>query len=179
MWRALLIGLACIVLSASADAVDICYNYGCAATASVELDPDVLGSARRLLLRAHDAAEERQAISLVLGLFEIFAGEQTPTSADKGGNANDEGINGRMDCIDESTNATRYLYLLESRGWLKHHAVLEPVQRSPLWINVHWAARIAEKESGREFAVDTWFFDNGRPAAIFRLNDWLDGAHPL
>lgn len=179
MRRWLMIGLACFGLPANADEVEICYNYGCAVSATVELDQDVLGAARRLLLRAHDAAGERQAISLTLGLFEIFAGEQTPTWADKGDNVNDDGVDGRMDCIDESTNATRYLFLLESRGWLRHHDVLEPVQRSPLWINVHWAARIAEKGTRQEFAVDSWFFDNGRPAAIFRLNDWLDGAHPL
>ncbi len=178
MGKGVSILLACLSLTAQADEVGICYNYGCAVRARIEIDDSALRSARQLLSRADDAAGERAAISRVIGLFETVAGQQTPTWADKGGNVNDDGVNGRMDCIDESTNATTYLRLLESHGWLRHHRVLEPVKRAPYWINVHWAAHIAEKQTGREFAVDSWFFDNGRPAAIFRLDDWLDGAHP-
>lgn len=165
-------------LTSRADEVGICYNYHCAVTAAVELDTDVLSAARRLLLRATDAEGERGAISLIIGLFEIAAGQQTPTWADKGGNVDDDGVDGRMDCIDESANATAYLRLLEGKGWLKRHRVLERVRRAPFLVNDHWAARIAENETGREFAVDSWFFDNGRPAAIFRLEDWLAGAKP-
>lgn len=168
----------CLGLTAQADEVGICYNYGCAASARVELDEDVLHAARRLLLRAGDEAAEREAISLAIGLFEIFAGRQTPTWADKGRNVNDDGVDGRMDCLDESANATAYLRLLESKGWLRYHRVLEPVKRAPLWFNDHWAARIAEKQTGREFAVDSWFFDNGRPAFVAPLEAWRNGAEP-
>ena len=68
--------------------------------------------------------------------------------------------------------------LLEGRSWLKRHRVLEPVKRAPLPVNIHWAARIVEKESGREFAVDSWFFDNGLPAFVVPLDEWLAGAEP-
>ena len=161
-----------------ADEVSICYNYDCAVTAKVNLRVNELNAARRLLLRATDAAEEREAISRVIGLLEVAAGQQTPTWADKGRNVNDDGVEGRMDCIDESANATAYLHLLEGRGWLKYHLVLEPVKRAPLLVNHHWAARIVEKNTDREFAVDSWFFDNGRPAFVAPLDEWLDGAEP-
>lgn len=170
--------LLCLCAAAQADEVEICYNYSCAVTARVSLRANELRSARRLLLRADDAEEERQAIALVLGLFETVAGQQTPTWADKGGNINDDAVNGRMDCIDESTNVTTYLRLLESRGWLRYHRVLEPVKRAPMLVNVHWAGRIAEKGNGREFAVDSWFFDNGQPAFVAPLDEWLSGARP-
>jgi hypothetical protein len=137
-----------------------------------------LHQVRALFHRLPDAAAERAAIASAIGMFETFAGQQTPTWADKGGNENDDGVNGRMDCIDHSTNTTTYLRLLESEGWLKYHRVLDPVKRAPLLVNIHWAARIAEKRSGREYVVDSWFFDNGHPAAIFPLEDWLDGAKP-
>lgn len=174
----LILVLLCSGLAAQADEVRICYNYDCAVTARVDLRAYQLRAARRLLLRATDAVEEREAISLVIGLFEVVAGRQTPTWADKGRNADDDGVDGRMDCIDESANATRYLNLLESKGWLKFHHVLESVKRAPLLVNDHWAARIAEKKTGREFAVDSWFFDNGQPAFVVPLDEWLAGAEP-
>ena len=176
--RRLFMSMLCLSLTAQADEVSICYNYDCAVTARVNLRGYELRAARRLLLRAADAAGEREAISLAMALFEISAGRQTPTWADKGRNADDDGVDGRMDCIDESANATSYLRLLESRGWLKHHLVLEPVKRAPLVVNDHWAARVAEKKTGRAFAVDSWFFDNGRPAFVAPLDEWLAGAEP-
>lgn len=174
----LILSLLCSGLSVQADEVSICYNYDCAVTAKVDLEVDELSAARRLLLRAADATEEREAISRAIGMFEFSAGQQTPTWIDKGRNVNDDGVDGRMDCVDESANATAYLHLLEDRGWLKYHHVLEPVKRAPLLVNVHWAARIVEKESGQEFAVDSWFFDNGQPAFVVPLDEWLAGAEP-
>ncbi|WP_059418471.1 hypothetical protein [Sulfuricella sp. T08] len=168
----------CFGLAAQADEVSICYNYDCAATARVNLRAYQLLAARRLLLRATDAVEERKAISLVIGLFEVAAGRQTPTWADKGRNVNDDGVDGRMDCIDEAANANSYLRLLESKDWLKYHRVLEPVKRAPLLVNDHWAARIVEQMTGQEFAVDSWFFDNGQPAFVVPLDEWLAGAEP-
>lgn len=175
-WLTLL--LLCSGLAAQADEVSICYNYDCAVTARVNLRVNELHAARRLLLQATDAVEEREAISLVIGLFEVAAGLQTPTWADKGRNVNDDGVDGRMDCIDESANATSYLRLLESKGWLKSHLVLEPLKRAPRLLDDHWAARIAEKETGREFAVDSWFLDNGQPAFVVPLEEWRNGAEP-
>ena len=176
--RWLFMSALCLSLTAQAAEVSICYNYDCAVTARVNLRWYELRAARRLLLRAADAAEEREAISLAIALFEVAAGRQTPTWADKGGNADDDGVDGRMDCIDESANATVYLRLLESKGWLSHHFVLEPVRRAPLLVNDHWAARIVEKNTGREFAVDSWFFDNGEPAFVAPLDEWRRGAEP-
>ncbi len=176
MWLAL--AILCFGLSAQADEISICYNYGCAVTAKVNLRANELRAARSLLLRATDASEEREAVSRVIGLFEVAAGQQTPTWADKGGNVNDNGVDGRMDCIDESTNTTNYLRLLESKGWLKYHRVLDPVKRAPLLVNDHWTARIVEKKTGQEFAVDSWFFDNGHPAFVVPLDEWRNGAEP-
>jgi hypothetical protein len=174
----LFILILCLSQAAPADEVSICYNYDCAVTAKVNLWGNERRAARRLLLRATDAVEEREAISLTIALFELSAGRQTPTWADKGRNANDDSVDGRMDCIDESTNATTYLRLLESKGWLKFHRVLDQVKRAPLLVNNHWAARIVEKNTDQEFAVDSWFFDNGQPAFVVPLDEWLGGAEP-
>ena len=176
--RLLALVLVGLTLTARADDVTICYNYGCAKQAVVTLRGAQLHEIRVLFHRLDSPAAEREAIAVAIGQFETFAGQQTPTSADKGGNENDDGVDGRMDCIDHSANTTAYLRLLESRGWLKYHRVLESVKRAPFVVNVHWGARIAEKESGKEYVVDSWFFDNGHPAAIFPLEDWMSGARP-
>jgi hypothetical protein len=92
-----------------------------------------------------------------------------------------------MDCIDHATTATRLLRLMERRGLLRFHRVAEPVRRHRFLIFQHDAARIEEIESGDAkdadgkapaFVVDSWFFDNGRPAAVMPLIDWMAGGTP-
>lgn len=168
----------CLCRGAAADELAICYNYDCAAKASVVFSGKQLLQVRNLFKKLPDAESERTSISKAIGLFEDFSGKQTPTKNDRGGNVNDDEVDGRMDCIDHSHNTTAYLRLMEERGWLKFHRVLEPTRRAPLLVNDHWAARIQEKQGGQEFIVDSWFFDNGQPAAVFTLEDWLHGASP-
>lgn len=170
--------LACSSLGAVADELTICYNYGCAVEAAVVFSGKQLLQVRNLFKKLPSAETERTSIAKAIGLFETFSGQQTPTHNDRGGNINDDGIDGRMDCIDHAHNATAYLHLMENHSWLKFHRVLEPVRRAPFIVNDHWAARIQEKPSGQEFIVDSWFFDNGHPAAVFALDDWLNGASP-
>lgn len=174
-----LMALGWAAIAPAGEEVAICYDYACGTIDTVEFDDLQLNRIRRLLIGANDAAGERAAIAQAIGLFETFAGEQTPTWTDKGGNAEDDGeLPGRMDCIDESANTTTYLRLMERLGWLRFHRVGEPLMRTQYLVYQHWAARIMETANSREFAVDSWFFDNGRAAVIFPLEDWINGAWP-
>jgi hypothetical protein len=86
-----------------------------------------------------------------------------------------------MDCIDHSTSTTRLLKLLEARGSLRWHQVLEPEVRNwALVFPAHWSAAIEEKTGGeaQRFVVDSWFVDNGQPAVILPLAEWKEGAGP-
>ena len=170
--------LVCISLRAAADELTICYNYDCAVQAAVVFSEKQVLQVGALFKKLPSAETERTAIAQAIGLFETFAGKQTPTHNDRGGNVNDEGVDGRMDCIDHSHNTTAYLRLMEQRGWFNFHRVLEPTMRAHLLVNDHWAARIQEKQGGQEFIVDSWFFDNGHPATLFTLDEWLSGASP-
>lgn len=173
----LLLGLACC--TASAHQVTICYNYGCAVKAAVQINTDDYRALDRLFLDIESAPQERESIRLATGFMNRIAGTQTPVFRDKGGNSeNEEGVDGRMDCIDHSTTTTSYLRFIEGQGWLQFHRVLEPIHRAPLLVNDHWSARIEETESGAQFAVDTWFLDNGEPAIIYPILEWLKGAAP-
>lgn len=161
-----------------AEDIYICYNYSCAVQEKVSFSKSQLTHLKALFAKISDAQSERNAIGKAIGLLESFTGEQTPTFQDKGGNINDDGVDGRMDCIDHSTNTTSYLLLMQNIGLLKFHQVLSPVKRAPWLVNEHWAAQIEEKKDQHKFVVDSWFFDNGQPAAIFDLNDWMQGASP-
>lgn len=163
----------------ASEEVAICYNYACDTLDTVEFEGIQLNRIRWLLIGADDAPGERAAIAQAIGLFETFAGDQTPTWTDQGGNNEDpDELPGRMDCIDESANTTTYLRLMERLGWLRFHRVGEPLMRTQYLVYQHWAARIMETANGREFVVDSWFFDNGRPAVVYPLQDWLNGAWP-
>ncbi|CAI06645.1 hypothetical protein [Aromatoleum aromaticum] len=132
----------CSVVQAAAS-VDVCFNYGCAASAEVRFADERLDEVGRLFSDAGDAERERAAISLAVAALHRIAGEQSPIAADRAGNFLDDGVNGRMDCIDHATTTTRLLALMASRGWLRFHRVLEPARRSRV-IFQHFSALIEE-----------------------------------
>jgi hypothetical protein len=210
--------------SAQADArVDFCFNYGCALQAAATFDEHGLAGVRDALRRADDAAAERVEIARSVAKLYRAAGDTTPIAADRAGNLADGGAYGRMDCIDHSTNTTRLLRLLESRGWLRYHRVVAP-QRRARFIFQHFSAAIEETGRsvaepanvadvpvppladyvpvllalcncpmpelqpapatqapllpGGRFVVDSWFVDQGEPAVVLPLADWLNGEGP-
>ena len=162
----------------SAYEVKICYNYGCAVETMVHINGNDLAELNQLFAHVDNAASERESIRLAVGHMSVIAGAQTPIFNDKGGNDNEEGVNGRMDCIDHSHTTSAYLRFIEARGWLQFHRVLEPIHRAPLLVNDHWSARIEETASGEQYAVDTWFLDHGEPATLYPVREWLKGASP-
>jgi hypothetical protein len=137
--------------------------------------------------RARTSAEEREAIGEAVGRLLGWAGQQSSISADKGGNYADSAVYGRMDCIDHSTTTTRLLRLLERRGLLRFHRVLEPVRRLRFLVFQHYSALIEEtgadgndgvNDAPARFVVDSWFFDNGHPAVVMPLDAWMSGESP-
>jgi len=175
---ALLGALVMPAMGARADEVTICYNYGCYSRVPVDYSEEQLERLHQELAASADASAERTAISAVIGRMYAIAGEQTPVWRDKGGNYADGGENGKMDCIDHSTNTSAFLRLVQARGWLRFHDVLEPIMRRRFFFAVHWAARIRERETQKVYVVDSWFVDNGRSAAVLPVEDWLAGKTP-
>ena len=162
----------------------VCFNYGCLAEAEVTFSAEQLAEVATLL-RADTAAEERVRLGEAIGRLYAWAGAQSPIAADKGGNLADDAVYGRMDCIDHSTTTTRLLHLLERRGLLRFHRVLEPALRLRLVVFRHYSALIEEMQDGGgdgeargRFVVDSWFFDNGHAAAVMPLDAWLQREGP-
>lgn len=173
----LLAALACAPAARAGEDVEICYHYGCTKRAGVHLSDDDLKRIQAAFDDVGDPAAERAAIASAVALMYATAAAQTPIWQDRGLNIDDEEADGRMDCIDHSTNTTTWLRLAHERGWLKYHDV-GPRAKRGRFIFEHWSARVVERESRDEFAVDTWFLDPGQPATIYPLRQWLDGAYP-
>jgi hypothetical protein len=180
--------LLCSLTVSAGERIEVCFNYGCFNSAMVVFNRRQLVEVRELLDDAVNAAHERALIAVVVGRLLGWAGKQSPISADKGGNYADEGISGKMDCIDHSTTTTRLLTMLAKRGWLRWHRVLEPEVRTRFLVFDHWSAVIEEAPkapfrdehpfSRVRYAVDSWFNDNGRPAVVMPLDQWLDWEGP-
>jgi hypothetical protein len=164
-------------LGAAAEPVGLCYNYGCTVQTEVEVSRAQLDAIGRDMLKARDAESERRLLAEAVARLYRIAGTQTPIWRDKGGNSEDDAVEGRMDCIDHSTNTTHFIEVLAGRGWLRYHTLLPRQMRRRGLIFDHWTAAI-EDGNGEKFAVDGWFFDYGETPAVIPFEDWLDGRDP-
>ncbi|WP_188420078.1 hypothetical protein [Oxalicibacterium solurbis] len=188
----LLLLLASGVASAGEN-IKVCYNYGCKQEATVRFSDRQLRTLAKRLRSLPSAAEERKALADVVGQMYYWAGQQSPVYADKGGNAFDDEANGAMDCIDHSTTTTRFLKMLERRGLLKYHVVADIERRRRFFLFDHFSAVVqefprpisastvdgdAEKAKTHQYVIDSWFVNNGEPAVVLPLEDWLNGAGP-
>ena len=125
------------------------------------------------------AVEEREAITAAIALMEEIVGQRTGTHQDLGKNLRGLGKTGQMDCIDESTNTTTYLYMLEKAGYLKWHKLLNRSTRFGIFAGMpHTTAVIEDINTHTRYAVDSWFFDNGVPPAVVELSAWKKGWDP-
>lgn len=150
--------------------VNVCFNYGCLVEAPVRLAAADIDAVVDSLANQPSAADERAALARAVGSLFALAAQQTPIGADRPGNYDDNGVRGQMDCIDHSTNATRFLELLDARGALHFHEVLPRARRGLIFR--HWAAHIATRDAREEFAVDSWYSAVGEPARVLPLAQW-------
>ncbi len=165
----------------SAEKFPHCQNYGCAVIKNVSLSKADWNKIEKAFgKKAKFAEQEREKIVKIIGVFEQIVGPITGTQSDREGTFLEMG-DGQLDCVDESTNTTIYMMLLKQRGLLPFHEIEQPQVRYPIlsgrgWM--HQTAVITEKKSGKQFAVDSWYENNGAPAYVVPLEEWLNGWHP-
>lgn len=158
-----------------------CEGYGCPTYKNVMLNKrDWKIIEKAYGKKAKNAAEERQKAAQAIGAFERVVGPLTGTDVDVAGTFGKTG-KGQLDCVDESTNTTIYLMLLKQKGLLNFHEIEQPQVRWPIisgrgWM--HQTAAVTEKTTGNQYAIDSWFDDNGAPARVIPLEDWRNGWHP-
>jgi hypothetical protein len=162
-------------------AFTVCSDHGCARRSRVALPAAAWAPVRDVFAPPpRNAVEERARIARAIGLLERIVGPLTDTASDRAGDLNGFTAPGyQMDCIDESTNATTYLRMFEADGLLAFHRAGEPQGRG--WFVTgfpHWTASVVERGTGRGWAVDSWFLDNGREPPVVPLAEWRDGWEP-
>ncbi len=119
---------------------------------------------------ARDGEDERAAIAQAVARLEQIAGEQTPISRD--GRKNYGAGPGETDCLDESSNTTTFLRLMQERSLLKHNRVMTKAFRSPVELDIHWTAVVQDLQTKQRWVVDSWYNANGIPPIVQPLHDW-------
>jgi hypothetical protein len=157
------------------DQVFVCHGYTCRIVTPVRLASKELSQiAGALAAGAHDAAAEREAISDAVQAFETIVGNRVGTAHDLPGMQFGKGADDQMDCIDEATNTTSLLLVLEKHGYLKHHSVEAPAARG-FFIDgryPHATAVLKDRSSGEKWAIDSWPRANAKPPVIMPLAEW-------
>ena len=160
----------------------VCHAYGCEERQEVSLTFEEWGNIVATFTPPPEtAAAERARVAAAIGIMERLIGPKTGTAGDQAGSAVFTfDARGQMDCLDESTNTTRYLRLFAARGLLRFHAVGAIAYRGRLidGVGPHNAATLQERGNGETFAVDSWFHANGQPAEVVPLGDWRRGWRP-
>jgi hypothetical protein len=129
------------------------------------------------------AEAERNCIANAIGLLEKIVGAKTGTATDRAGTFGNSSIPGQLDCNDESTNSTTYMKLMLRAGLIRFHEILDTKTRNFFYNGwPHTTAVIREKQAdqalNKTYAVDSWFYDNGKPAVIIPLSVWQSGWKP-
>ena len=162
------------------DAFSVCFNHSCY---TVETHSITRQQWQRFItpleIPGESAEKERDAIARAIAVMEEIVGPKTGSGQDLGGNLRGFGKTGQMDCIDESTNTTTYLYMLEQAGYLKWHTLVDSSTRFGIFVGMpHTTAVIEDNDTHIRYAVDSWFFDNGMPPVIVKLSAWEEGWDP-
>ncbi len=160
--------------------VYVCHAYGCRMQTAFRFTDADIAQLKALMTKTRKADtphEERRAVAYAIGWMETRTGDVIGTSADRPGmDFSASGDPTQQDCVDEATNTTSYLLILERNGLLKHHTVGTPFSKENLLRGVagwpHWTAVLKENANGQKWAVDSWIYANGENPAIVEAEKW-------
>lgn len=161
-------------------AFSVCHDMSCHSISHASLSNTQWHQVSQIFIPTADIAKtERQQIQQAVALLEKMVGEQVGTHADNAKNRLHNSRAGQLDCIDEATNTSVYLRLLESDNLLTWHKTAPRTSRGPLSGQApHNTATITDITTGQRYAVDAWYQANGEPPAIVVLTDWYQGWRP-
>mgnify|MGYP001816755304 FL=1 len=114
-----------------------------------------------------------QRVRIGIWQMELLAKKYYPPLAnDLPVNDQEYGVEGRTDCVDNSTNTTTFLHVLSELGWLPGWSIEPPAVRKPWDINrVHWTA-VVKDVAGKHWSVDSWYRRHGHLPFVMPLINW-------
>ncbi|HEY6920657.1 MAG TPA: hypothetical protein VI390_03550 [Methyloceanibacter sp.] len=165
--------------------VVVCHAYGCKMQTPYRFTSANIAEITREMRRVKrndSPAEERRAIAYAIGLMERQVGAALGIRDKAGMQWLASGDPTQEDCVDESTNTTSFLTVLQSNNLLRYHTVQGPLGEDnmlygtligrPVKYWPHYTAVILETKTGQRWAVDSWIGDNGENPSITKLEDW-------
>lgn len=160
--------------------VTVCHAYGCRKQTPFRFTSGDIDELKKLIEKtktAHTAVEERRAIAYAIGWMERRVGDVIGTKDDRPGmDFAASGDPTQQDCVDEATNTTSYLTVLQSQGLLKFHTVGKPIAKENFLRGVsgwtHWTAILHENGTSQRWAVDSWIYQNGENPAVVESEKW-------
>lgn len=161
--------------------VTVCHAHGCQQQVKFTFTGADISDLSVLMDYARNSdtpGEERRAIAYAIAWMERRVGPSTGTANDR---ASLEFMNasGQLDCVDEATNATSYLLVLQNNGLLRHHTVIRPFSKASFFKWPHMAAMIKARASSKVYAVDSGVGPNGSNPAITLADQWyIDDSAP-
>jgi hypothetical protein len=135
--------------------VHVCHAYGCKMQTKFTFHAQDLKDLAAVMAKTRGNArdtpdEERRAIAYAIGWMETRVGNVIGTKDDRPGmDFAGPGDKTQQDCVDEATNTTSYLNVLDYAGLIKHHTVGIPFAKDNYLRGIsgwtHWTAVIVEK----------------------------------
>lgn len=160
----------------------VCHAYGCQMQSPVTFGSAELAAITAEMARVRKGKpdtphEERRAIAYAVGWMERHVGGKIGTDKDRPGmEFNGPGDPTQQDCVDEATNTTSYMMVLQNNGLLKYHTVGRPFSRGNILLGVsnwpHWTGVLWETSNKQKWAVDSWIYANGENPAVIEAERW-------
>jgi hypothetical protein len=162
--------------------VFVCHAYGCQKQTQIRFGAPQLAEISALMRKTRKADtphEERRAVAYAIGWMERHVGNKIGTSADRPGmDFSASGDPTQQDCVDEATNTTSYMLVLQHNGFLKHHTVGRPFSKGNILLGVsnwpHWTGVLWEKGNKQKWAVDSWIYENGENPTVIEAEKWYE-----
>ncbi len=136
----------------------VCSAYGCKTQQKFTFSDRFIEAMKKLYtdLGVSDGFSERQFIKKAIAAMEkesmVSLGlKDDRPSIDLFGN----GDPGQLDCVDEATNSTSFLLILNDAGLIKHHRILGPIWKGGLTRWTHYAALIEDRKTKVQYAIDS------------------------
>jgi len=159
-----------------ANTVRVCHAYGCKSQTEFtfsQADIAQLNTLMSQVKREDTAPEERRAMAYAVAWMERRVAPAVGTASDRPSmDMLGSGDESQQDCVDEATNTTSYLMVLDRNGLIHHHAIERPYAKDDLSHWTHWAAVIRERDSGARFAMDSSSGPNGENPTVKAANEF-------
>ncbi len=156
----------------------ICFNWTCSNVQALTFSAnDMAGVKQHLAMCSGSSLHDRlQRLRIGIWQMELLAQKHQPLlSNDLAINDYEHGVEGRTDCVDNTSNTTTFLSILQAVKALPEWSVSAPEVRNLFDITLtHWTAVVTDEQSGEKWSVDSWYHPHGHLPLVLPLDDWAD-----